>query len=98
MTGSISDAQAERVMNGEPAPDEWFDEVGVMCGWDARKARVRATLQPYFGTTHITFVGVPAGDERVTQLRNALYARIAERQLSPPRRVRKRRTKARKSG
>jgi len=48
----------------------------VRVGYPRRKARVRAALQPYFEGTHITFIGVPAGDERITQIRDALYARI----------------------
>jgi hypothetical protein len=78
MTGRISAAQAKRVMNGKSAPDEWFDEVGVMCAWDVydepHKARVRTTLKRYLGNACVMFLGVPAGAARVTQIRDALYA------------------------
>jgi hypothetical protein len=84
VTGTISNAQAKRIIaKGGDAPDDVFDEVGVMCGWDvrdeARKARVRKTLERYLRGTPITFFGVPNGGDRVTQIREALYGRVAKK-------------------
>jgi len=95
MTGTISNARAKRAMKGEEVPDEAFDEVGVMCAWDVydqeRKARVRATLKPYFKETHITFIGVPNDSANyIKRLRDATYARIA----SPARKTRAKRAAA----